>query len=135
MSNLTITHIDQGGVVIGDSVYADDTLTFAGTDTFAPGTILARSTATDKLVLYVKGGSSNGNGIPKAIITYEVSRTGAGDLPVRALITGKVRKDKLVIDADGDDSNVDAVVLDLLRDYGLVTQPVSQLNIQDNEGT
>ena len=83
-------------------------------------------------MIYVKGGVTAENGIPKAILTYEVVAAGAGDESVRAAVAGKYRKEKLVIDADGDDSNIDAAVIDELRDYGLTPIDVDELNIADN---
>lgn len=132
MANITITDNDLNSPVLEGADFRDDTLTFAGADTFVPGTILARDSVSLKLVPFVKGGVTNENGIPKAILTYEVSATGAGDVLVRAAVAGKYRKEKLVIDADGDDSNVDAAVIDQLRDYGLTPINVDELNIADN---
>lgn len=131
--NMTVTNNDLGTPIIEDAEFKDDTLTFAGADTFAAGTILARDSVSDNLVLFVKGGVVNENGIPKAILTYDVTAAGAGNAAIRAGIAGKYRKEKLIIDADGDDSNIDAVVIDELRDYGLVPLNVSELNIQDNQ--
>jgi len=133
MANITITNVDMGCVELEGAVCQDELVTFGGADTYVAGTILARSSATDKLVIYVKGGSSNGNGIPKAVLTYDVVATGAGDIKARALVRGRVNANRLVIDADGDDSNVDAVVLDLLRDYGIVASTVAQLGALDNQ--
>jgi hypothetical protein len=132
MPNMTITEIDQGGVVIGDSVYSDETLVFAAEHTYLKGTIFARHDSNNKLIPFVPGGSSNGNGTPKVVLDYEVSRASAGDTPCRALVAGKVRQDKLVIDEDGDGSNITPAILDQLRDYGIVTQPVAQLAAFDN---
>lgn len=131
--NMTVTNNDLGGPIVDDAEFKDDTLTFAGADTFVAGTILARDSISLKLVLFVKGGVTNENGIPKAILTYDVTAAGAGDVAIRAGVAGKYRKEKLVIDADGDDSNIDAAVIDQLRDYGLVPLNVSELNIQDNQ--
>ena len=131
--NMTVINNDLGTPIIEDAEFKDDTLTFAGADTFAAGTILARDSVSDNLVLFVKGGVVNENGIPKAILTYDVTAAGAGNVAIRAGIAGKYRKEKLIIDADGDDSNIDAVVIDELRDYGLVPLNVSELNIQDNQ--
>lgn len=132
MANITITQNDLNTVVYESPEFRDELLTFAGADTFAPGTILARDSVSLKLVLFVKGGVTNENGIPKAILTYEVSATGAGDVPVRAAISGKFRKENLIIDADGDDSNIDAAVIDQLRSYGMLALNVKELNIPDN---
>ena len=133
MSNITITNNDLGSVVYKDGEFRDDLLTFAGADTFAEGTILARDSVSLKLVPFVKGGVTNENGIPKTVLTYEVSATGAGDVAVRSLVSGTVRKERLIIDADGDDSNVDNAVIDQLRDYSIVAANVQELNILDNQ--
>lgn len=133
MSNITVTNVDLGNVVLDDGIYRDDTLTFTGADTYVAGTILARDSVSGKLIAFVKGGITNEDGIPKTVLTYDVEATGAGDIPVRALQTGVVRKEKLVIDADGDDTNVDAPVIDQLRDYGIQAKNVDELNIQDNQ--
>lgn len=133
MPNMTVTNVDIGSAILADAAFRDDVLTLAGADTVAAGTILARDSVSGKLVLFVKGGTTNGNGVPKVVLTYEVVTTGAGDVPVRAGVSGSYRKERLVIDADGDDSNIDAAVIDQLRDYGLVPIDVQELNILDNQ--
>ena len=49
------------------------------------------------------------------------------------MVSGSVRAERLIIDADGDGSNVDAAVLDQLRDYSLVSIDVQELNTLDNQ--
>jgi len=133
MANITITNVDLGSVELEGAICRDELVTFAGTDAFVAGTILARSTATDKLVLFVKGGVTNGNGTPKAVLLYDIERTGAGDVKARVCVKGHVNKDRLIIDSDGDDSNIDGAVLDQLRDYGIVASNVQQLADLDNQ--
>lgn len=133
MANITITNNDLGGVVLRSPVFQDDTIAFAGADTFAAGTILARDSVSGKLVPFVKGGSTNENGIPKAILTYEVEASGAGDVAARVAVGGEFVKGRLVIDADGDDSKIDAVVRDQLRSYGMFAVDVEQLGSLDNQ--
>lgn len=133
MSNITITNVDIGNVILKDGEFRDDLLTFAGAGTVKEGTILARDSLSLKLVPFVKGGVTNENGIPKAVLTYDVTATGAGDVAIRDMVSGSVRAQRLIIDADGDGSNVDAVVLDQLRDYALVSIDVQELNILDNQ--
>lgn len=133
MSDPIITNIDNGVALFLGGFHEDQLLTLAGADVIAAGTILARDSASQKYVLFVKGGSTNGNGIPKAVLLDPVTSTGAGDSAIRPLIDGKLRTDKLVIDADGDASNIDAVVRDQLRDYSLVCVDVGELNILDNQ--
>ncbi len=133
MANITITDIDNGPVLLDGGVFEDALLTFAGTDTFPAGTIFARNTAAPtKFVPFVKGGSTNGNGVPRAIATHEISKTGAGDLPVRLLVAGRVSQRRLIIDAQGDGSAVDGNVLDQLRETGLIPENVVQLSRDDN---
>jgi hypothetical protein len=133
MSNITITNVDLGSVIFKDAELRDESLTLAGAVTVKEGTLLARDSSTLKLVLFVKGGSTNGNGIPKAVLTYKVVSTGAGDVAIRAMVSGEVKSGRLVIAADGNASNVDAVVLDQLRDYSLISISVQELNILDNQ--
>lgn len=133
MANLTITNVDLGSVIFKDAEFRDDLLTFAGAATVVEGTILARDSVSLKLVPFVKGGATNENGIPKAVLTYDVTAAGAGDESIRDMVAGTIRAGRLIINADGDNSNVDAAVLDQLRDYSLVTIDVQELNILDNQ--
>ena len=131
--NMTVTNNDLGSVILQNASFRDELLTFAGAGTVLEGTILARDSVSLKLVPFVKGGSTNENGIPKAIVTYAVVATGAGDVSIRAGIAGEYRKERLVIAADGDASNVDNAVIDELRDYSLTPIDVQELNILDNQ--
>lgn len=132
MANIIITNLNIGNVVLKSGESEDGALVFAGAATIKEGTILARDSVSLKFVPFVKGGTTNENGIPKAVITYEVIATGAGDIQVRVLISGVVRKELLVIDADGDDTNVDAKVRDQLRDYNIDVVNVQELAEIDN---
>ena len=133
MANPVITNNDLGSVVLESGDFRDELLTLAGADVMAEGRILARDSVSLKLVIVVKGGATNENGIPKAILTYAATATGAGDIPVRVAVSGSFRKERLIIDADGDASNIDAAVIDQLRDYGLVPVDVQELSILDNQ--
>lgn len=133
MANITITNCDLGNVILEGADIRDELLTFAGAATVLEGTILARDSVSLLLVPYVKGGVTNENGIPKAVLTYDVTAAGAGDEAVRACVGGKVRKERLIIDADGDGSNIDDAVLDQLRDYAIIPIDVQELNILDNQ--
>ncbi len=128
MANLETTEIDTGTFLLETGEQEDGLLTFAGADTYVKGTILARHSGNGKFVLFVKGGSSNGNGVAKAVLLDDTTATGAGDVMVRALVEGRVVKSRLVIDADGDDSNIDGAVMDGLRDYGITPVIVGQLD-------
>lgn len=132
MVNKVVTNIDLGSSILDGVNFRDDTMTFAGADTMAPGTILARDSGTLKLVIFVKGGVTAENGIPKVILTEEIVAAGAGDEAVRVAVEGRFVKERLIIDADGDDSNIDAAVIDQLRDFGLTPIDVQELQSFDN---
>lgn len=132
MSNLINTTLDLGTVQIGHCEFRDELVTLAGADELAEGTILARDSSTLKLRLFVKGGSTNGNGIPKVVLAHALSAAGSGDHAVRVISRGDVAKNRLVIDADGDDSNIDGAVIDQLRDYGITPVASKQLARVDN---
>lgn len=133
MSNISTTNIDTSPVFIEQGIFEDGVLTLAGAATVKAGTILAVDSSTQKYVLFVKGGNTNENGIPKAVLTYDLVVTGAGDQPVRVGLAGDVRLDKLIINADGDNSNIDKTVMDQLRDYGIVVRTVKNLSSLDNQ--
>jgi hypothetical protein len=133
MSNITITNVNDGSPILSGGEFRDELLTFAGAATIKAGTILARDSVSLKLVPFVVGGVANENGIPKAIVTYEVIATGAGDVAIRAGIAGSYRLPLLVIDADGDASNIDGAVVDMLRRYTLIPVDVTELNTLDNQ--
>jgi hypothetical protein len=132
MSNLVNTTVDLGTVQVRDCEFRDELLNLAGADELVEGTILARHNGTLKLQLYVKGGSSNENGIPKVVLAHAVSAAGSGDVAVRVISGGIVNKNRLVIDADGDDSNIDNAVIDQLRSFAIVPVNVANLGWPDN---
>lgn len=133
MPNPTITNLDYAPLVFSDAETSGEELTFGGAGTVVEGTILARDSVSLKLVPYVIGGSTNENGIPKAVAVSDVTATGAGDVAMTALVGGKLNFNKLVVDADGDNSNITDAILDQLRDYGLVTRSATELLVQDNQ--
>lgn len=133
MANIEITNVDIGSVALYDEELRDDLLTFTGAATRLAGTILARDSVSLKLVPYVIGGVTNENGIPKAVLTYEVIAAGAGDIPVRALVTGVVNKNRLIVAADGSGVNITKAILDQLRSYSIVAIDSLQLSKLDNQ--
>ena len=130
---MTVTNCDTGNVILSNTQFDDGLLTFTGAGTVKSGTLLARDSVSGKFVPFVKGGTTNGNGIVKAIMTYDVTAAGAEDTSIRPAIAGEFRKERLIIAADGNATNVDAAVLDAMRDYGLVAISVKQLAAYDNQ--
>ena len=108
-------------VILSNLEPRGETLT-ATVKTYPVGTLLARDTSTLKLVPFVKGGSTDGNGIINSVLTAELVASAAQDYNVSVTIAGQVDKDLLIIDADGNASNVDAAIVDELAKMGIYAQ-------------
>lgn len=127
------TNNDLGSVLNeGPHHFRDEVINFAGAGTLAAGTILARDSVSLKLVPFVSGGTTNQNGIPRAVLQDPVTATGAGDRPCRPVLGGKVNFNRLIIAADGNNTNVTASVLDQLRAAGIEAENTQQLTKYDN---
>ena len=127
-NSVTVIGAALACVVLKDAMFRDEMLTFAAAGELKDGTILARETRSGKLIPFVKGGTG-GEEEPKAVLTYDVKVDAAGDVAIRAAIAGKFRKQRLIILADGDDTNVDAEVIDGLRQVGLTPIDVHETTI------
>lgn len=108
-------------VILSNLEPRNETLT-ATIKTYPAGTLLARDTSTLKLVPFVKGGTTNGNGVINSVLSAELVATAAQDYGVSVMIAGQVDKDLLIIDADGNASNVDAAIVDELAKMGIYAQ-------------
>lgn len=104
-----------------------------GTTDFAVGDFFTLTVvANGKLVPFEKDGAG-GAQLPKYVLTYAVTATGAGDKAIRALMSGQVRKERLIINSDGDNSNVDSTVVEQLRNYSIIAINVEELSLLDNQ--
>lgn len=74
----------------------------------------------------------NGAQTPVAVLVSPVSCTLGGSLAARVLVSGEVNKNRLIIDADGNGSNVTDVVMDALCSQGIIPTAVEQLSRLDN---
>lgn len=127
MGNSTTTSCDLGSVELDECEFCDETLTLGGAATVKAGTLLARDSVSLKLVPFVVGGTTNNNGTPTAVLTYEVAAAGAGDIPVTALVAGKVRKERLIVHATGNGSGITKTHLEALRDVEILALTSQQL--------
>ena len=123
VGNALVTTFNEAGLTMA--------ITEGGTDFVAGDTFTMVVVANGKMVPFAVGGVA-GAGVPIAVLTYDVSKAGAGDEPIRGMVSGEVREEKLIIDADGDGSNITAAILDQLRSAGLTAISVGELNIADN---
>lgn len=128
--SITITNIDNGQVALRDAVFEDATLAFPSALTYPAGTVLARDSGTDKMVaLDPDDPGGVDHEIPKAVLTYPVTRASAGDVPIRALVGGVADASKLV---DEDGTALTVALRDGLRGYGILSVDVNQLTNVDN---
>jgi hypothetical protein len=107
------------------------TITDGATDFIVGDFFTLTVVAADQVVPFEKDGAG-GAQVPKYILTDALTSTGAGDVPCRLLVSGRVRKGDLVIDSDTDDSNVDQTVINQLRDFTMIPETVQQLGESDN---
>jgi hypothetical protein len=70
---------------------------------------------------------------PLMVQCYPVTSTAAGNVSVKPMIAGEVQKQRLVIDADADDSNITAAILDELRSAGITAIDVNDQSVLDNQ--
>lgn len=126
----TVTEIDVSQLIISvdNNGFRTELVTFAGAGTVSKGTILARDSVSGNMVPFVIGGSTNENGIPKAVAAEDVVATGAGNVRGRVLQAGVVDFGLLIVNADGDNSNITNAHIDQLRDYGIRTESLLELN-------
>jgi hypothetical protein len=128
---LTMT-VGAGAATVFEIAGMTFTITDAGTDFALADKFSLTVAANGKMVVFALAGLG-GAQFPIAVLTSDEVATGAGDLPIRPAISGQVRKEKLIIDLDGDGSNVDVTVLDQLRDFGIIPIDVQELNVLDNQ--
>jgi hypothetical protein len=119
------TPFEAGGLVF--------TITDGATDFVVGDKFTLTTTVDGNMYLYATDGVG---GVQKALMVYtgaDLVVTGAGDYVVRPMKTGGVRAERLVIDADGDASNITAAILDELRSAGIYAQSVTDDSVLDNQ--
>lgn len=106
------------------------TITDGAADFVAGDTATLTVAADGTLVPFLEAGAG-GVQHPVAVLTYASTRTGAGTNKERVLVAGEVQKERLIIDADGDASNVNSTVIDRLIAAGIVPVDTQQLGNYD----
>jgi hypothetical protein len=128
MANITTTNIDLSVVCLETPYTEDETFTAGGAGTTAAGTLLGRITASGKLIV-CDDAAVDGSQVAVAVLQYDVVAAGAGDLTIRPVLKGRVRKDKIFYE------NADPIVpatLDQLRTMGIIAVDVDQLGKFNN---
>lgn len=130
-SDLVMT-VGAGASTVFKAAGLEFTITDGSTDLAVADFFTMTVAADGKMVPFVIAGAG-GAQIPKAVLTYDVVAAGAGDEAIRNMVSGSLRKERLIIDADGDGSNITDAILDQLRDFTLVSTDVQELNVLDNQ--
>jgi hypothetical protein len=129
---MEITNVDLGAVFLEAGPAKDFPLTFSGAGTMKEGTILAYNTSTNKLVPFATSGA-NGIDNPRFVLSYDVTADGAGDELVRVPLSGVVAFERLIISADGDNSNLTQQHRNAMGVNGFQVVDVQQLARLDNQ--
>jgi hypothetical protein len=133
ISNTLVMTAGAGAATVFEIAGMTFTLTDGATD-FIVGDKFALTTAADgNMYLYATDGVG---GVQKPLMVFtgqSLVVTAAGDYAVRPMKTGGVRAERLVIDADGDASNITASILDELRSAGIYAQSATDDSVLDNQ--
>lgn len=123
--------VGAGAATVFEVAGMQFTITDGSTD-FAAGDTATLTVAADgKLVIFATDGVG-GAQFPLCVLLHESVRTGSGDNAVRVATRGKANLSRLVIDADGDASNITDAIRDQLRSAGIETETVNELGALDN---
>ena len=123
--------IGAGGATVVSAGGLQFTVTDGATDFAIDDTFTITVAADGDLVVYAPDGVG-GAQIPLAILQEPITVAGTVDKRTRVLVGGEVAFDALVIDADGDNSNITAAILDALRDFAIVGVPGTRVDELDN---
>lgn len=107
------------------------TITDGGTDFSAGATATLTVAASGKMVPYSPTGAG-GAQIPRAVLPRPLTAAGAGDVPTRVIIQGKLNKNRLVINGNAAGVGITDTLLDALRACDIVAVPFAQLGRVDN---
>lgn len=129
MANLEITNNDTTGLVLWEPVFEGNTIVDAGGDTYLAGTVLGRITASGKLTAYASG-AADGSETPLAVLHEDTVLAAATDYPVRAIISGQVRRADLIAFGVGAITIGEA---DQLRGFGIISLTTVELSQLDNQ--
>lgn len=130
-SDLRLT-VGSGAATAFEAAGLAFTITDGGTN-FALGDTATLTVAADgKLVPFDPAGAG-GAQVPHSVLTYPVTSAGVGNVAARVLVAGDVKKERLVIHADGDGDNVTSAVVDQLRHVGITAVNVNQLGKYDTQ--
>jgi hypothetical protein len=130
-SNITVTNVDSGSVLLEKWGEVDKTLVNSAIveTTFLAGTLLALHATDGKLYPYDPEAATEDINVPKYVLTYDVTVAASGNTAVMALSAGKVDQNRLRLQGGGP---VTAAILDQLLDRPIIPVAVTQTCVIDN---
>ena len=131
ISNNLVMTAGAGTATVFELAGMTFTLTDGATDFVAGDKFALTVSADGKMYPYATDGLG-GVQKPLMVITYDVVATAAGNVTCSPMKTGEVRKERLIIAADGDDSNITDAILDELRSAGIASQKYTDDSVLDN---
>jgi len=130
-SNITITNVDSGSVVLEKWGEVDNLLVNSAIieTLFREGTLLALHATDGKLYPYDTAAVTENINVPKYVLTYDVTIPASSSAAVMALSAGKVNKSRLRLQSGG---TVTAAIVDKLLDRPIIPVTVAQACTTDN---
>jgi hypothetical protein len=129
---MTITNCDLGSVVLELEGAEDGILENGEAEevTFLAGTLLAQTADDGHFVPFAVAGVAE-LGVPKFVLTYDVTIAASLTAGVRALSAGKVNANRLIVHGETPGPLTPAI-LSALRDFSIIPVDVTQLGAIDN---
>lgn len=118
------TIVDTSVVMLENNRYRDELIEMALHGTLLAGTLLSRG-SDGNLIPFAEGEDAR----PCAVVGYDLEVPEAGKIATRVIIAGGVRKEKLKIHGDKDDSGITRPILDKLRDFGIYALDCNELGV------
>jgi hypothetical protein len=103
-----------------------------GAADFVVGDTATLTVAADGNLVPFSLTGAGGAQIPVSVMGSALSASGSGNYSVRPIVRGTVKLSHLVIDADGDSSNVSMTLRDQLRSAGILVKVTDELGSYDN---
>ncbi len=129
-SDLIMT-VGAGAATVFEVAGLEFTVTDGAADFIVGDSFTLTVAADGNMVAYDRAGAG-GAQLPIEVLTQDEEFAGAGDQPVRPLVSGRVRRNDLIIHGVGVGVLTDAEV-DSLRDFSIIAQPTTQLAEPDNQ--
>ena len=133
MAKIKDTNVDRGSVLLECETIEDRICEYldAG-DNFKDGTILAFHVAKNRFVPFKIGGNAAEDGVPSAVMIGDPDNLPAAPavgntLRWPVLLSGKVRRERLIVSATDNNAGITDAHINSLRDYGVIARSVNEL--------